>query len=487
MRALNVAVACCTVFVAGCSWTPSLEETTGTSDPPIFIGEVVQRVKCELNDTARSLRTNRKAAWASNWAAKVNLTLTVANTGALTPSVQTIKVLPNAYYQGVSAATAKALGVVSTPEKVLQKFAFGANLTLQEVATRTELIVFSVRFSDLIDNPSEAELKDCDKITGRELRGGLGLQQWVDSAFSPLEKGQLLSGSAPAFLKDPKEREKFWQSLCAVVAQLNLKNFPNCAGAAAPDLPNKWQQTRRYLKDPCVYKEFLAELDNPSLIYGPRPKNQEAEKVKKDILPLFSANTECRPAAVLYDELEFADRLVDAKNKVVLGTVNDKGERADGYVPAAAKHFKSNIMKYQDVLRGGEETIANLAMARRQLGEIEKFFASPTYDFTQAIYPILSDSKIRALPDCGPVDIPRAGAKLDLFPPDGDCQIGYSMVISANAFLRNVENLTILAKQLAAFITTFAPVKPIDSVTHTVQFVVTYGVGIQPNWTLIQS
>jgi hypothetical protein len=79
-----------------------------------------------------------------------------------------------------------------------------------------------------------------------------------------------------------------------------------------------------------------------------------------------------------------------------------------------------------------------------------------------------------------------AGAKLDEFPPGGDCQVGYSMVISANAFLRNVENLTVLAKQLAAFITTFTPVKPIDSVTHTVQFVVTYGVGIQPNWTLIQ-
>jgi hypothetical protein len=229
---------------------------------------------------------------------------------------------------------------------------------------------------------------DCDKITGRELRGGLGLQQWVDSAFSPLENGQLLSGSAPAFLKDPKEREKFRQSLCSAAAQLHLENFPNCGGAAAaPDLSDKWLQTRRYLKDPCVYKEFLAELDNPSLITGPRPSSREAEKIKKDILPSFAANTKCKSASALYDELGFLDRLVDAKNKVVSGTANDKGERADGYAPAAAKHFKSNIKKYQDVLRGGDETISNLALARKQLGEIEKFFASPPYDFSQAIYP----------------------------------------------------------------------------------------------------
>lgn len=101
MRALtSIAMACCAALVASCSSTPSLEETTGTSDPPVFIKDVVHRVKCEIYDTARSLRATPAAAWADNWAAKVNLTLQVANTGALTPSVQAVKFLPNAYYTG---------------------------------------------------------------------------------------------------------------------------------------------------------------------------------------------------------------------------------------------------------------------------------------------------------------------------------------------------------------------------------------------------
>ena len=64
--------------------------------------------------------------------------------------------------------------------------------------------------------------------------------------------------------------------------------------------------------------------------------------------------------------------------------------------------------------------------------------------------------------------------------------MAYKLLIDAKVFLLNVESLTKGANDLSRYITTFTPSKPIDSLTHTVTFVVTYGAGIQPNWTLIQ-
>jgi hypothetical protein len=44
----GIAVACCALFAANCSGVPTLEEATGTTEPPpLFVNDVVLRVKCE--------------------------------------------------------------------------------------------------------------------------------------------------------------------------------------------------------------------------------------------------------------------------------------------------------------------------------------------------------------------------------------------------------------------------------------------------------
>ncbi|MGA7327338.1 MAG: hypothetical protein WBX25_23320, partial [Rhodomicrobium sp.] len=51
-----------------------------------------------------------------------------------------------------------------------------------------------------------------------------------------------------------------------------------------------------------------------------------------------------------------------------------------------------------------------------------------------------------------------------------------------NLFLNSLQGY---GNAFASYIKTFKPSKPIDSLTHTVIFMVTYGAGVSPNWTLI--
>jgi hypothetical protein len=480
MRVLIKAMAAASFSIfAACSWTPSLEETTGNSQPPIFMQDVVSRVKCEIYDAARYLRTQPAAAWADNWTAKVNLTLTVANTGALTPSVQAIQMLPNAYFSGVSAATAKQLGVSSTPTAVAQKFTFGASATLSEAATRTELIVFSVAFSDLLTNPSATELKDCDKIAGNELRGGLGLRDWVQSAFSPVGNGQLLAGTAPKSIKDPT---KLTQTLCTSARYFKQQGITGCSGDVASELASRWEAAKA-LNDPCVYKALLGEI-GAKIVPGTHDAalTKLTDGVKHEITLLHGRDNKPKLSCTDWDKifatLKLPDNVATAKNQILLGTDNKQGQHIDGYVPIAKSHYTTSIQKYEKVLRGAQ-TIANLHTALDQLAGIEKIFSNTQYDFAERFVSALTTPPTST---CGPV----APDKPEYFDPASECQTGYDTLIEAALFLINIKSLTESAKELSSYVTSFTPTKPIDSLTHTVMFLVTYSAGIQPQWTLIQ-
>jgi hypothetical protein len=99
----GLSLLCFAICISGCSWTPSLDEATGSSEPPpIFVDDVVTRVKCEIYDSAKTL-DQPTLAWAADWQVKANLTLQVVDTGGLTPNVSAVKYLPNAYYNARSS------------------------------------------------------------------------------------------------------------------------------------------------------------------------------------------------------------------------------------------------------------------------------------------------------------------------------------------------------------------------------------------------
>ena len=76
-------------ILPGCSATPPMEAVTGTPDSPVFIKDVVDRVKCELAGAFGDKLSNPEYYWLRTWTVKADLTLIVTDSGSLTPSVAT--------------------------------------------------------------------------------------------------------------------------------------------------------------------------------------------------------------------------------------------------------------------------------------------------------------------------------------------------------------------------------------------------------------
>jgi len=203
----------------GCSTVPSLEETTGGQDSPVFISDVVERVKCELADAFADKFANKDYSWLQNWTAKADLTLSVNNSAGLTPSVTTTNYFKNAYNFEAGGTTfgSKTIGAIS------QSLTWGAGANYNEQAERAEVISFSLSIKDIVSHRPI-----CATQLRRGLTGGLGLKEWVDSAIRPVILGQLDAGDhpAPASLSSVKAPS----GAQGPVKKENLPAQPPCVG-----------------------------------------------------------------------------------------------------------------------------------------------------------------------------------------------------------------------------------------------------------------
>lgn len=153
------------LLLAGCVTVPPLEEDG------IAIGDIVQRVKCEIAFAVPEPRPpypTGRYQWMRNWTAKIDLTLTTNARSTITPTSVFSSVAPDL-----------TLGV-------------GASLDTQ--AERTEVLSFSLSFVEMLQFRKRAE---CNLHKAHGVYGHLGLREWIDSALAPVDAGKLSVGRHP--------------------------------------------------------------------------------------------------------------------------------------------------------------------------------------------------------------------------------------------------------------------------------------------------
>jgi hypothetical protein len=468
MRSLNSFLLACCLIVAGCASVPTLEETTDSTNPPVFIKDVVRRIKCELNFAADYLKRSKntdKLGWTKDWQAKVNLSLQVANTAGLTPNVQTVRFLHSAFYNAKTATGADLLAAVQ------QKFTFGTSITVSGSATRIELIVFTVPFGDIILKGPAYE--NCEEH-GRALLGNLGLQEWVVSAFDPVAQGQLFAGKKPKGSIDQqttvvKALEKWTKDKAdqANLARLIASEDPRVRvisylaefqrwtsqmlGSAEARAKLFWPAVRRF-SDACLYEAMI------ELFSLPREGNLAREII-------FSApSTVCDRPHELARKIDVIQKWALSKKDVLKS------------VDQALDHYDAKIGHFRSVMRN-DALKAELSKYKDYLDALKKLFGGDGE--------FLNTTRVRTLraPNefChffGGNETERCGAK-----PDKGL-VYFELIWQAGIALF-AEATAETSAEVAKYVQSFTPSRPIDSVTHTVTFVVTYGAGIQPNWTLI--
>jgi hypothetical protein len=235
MRALSALVAA-VALLSGCVVPPDLGPTTQSI--PVY--QVVERVKCELKkalsddlEDAQKHPTTSPYWFLPGWNAGVDLSLIVNDQSGISPSVSFIQPLTVASLVGrvTNMSRSASVGV-------------GGGVTTQ--AIRTEEMSFGLSLSkvlkELDGNP--IPYRHCDSA-GIDLNSDdLGLKEWVDSAFSPLNPpdtpgyrlldvgAPMPSGPGGAQKMAPKDVAKLEQ-FRSLMAQTGADATPLGAQAAA--------------------------------------------------------------------------------------------------------------------------------------------------------------------------------------------------------------------------------------------------------------
>ena len=129
---------------------PPLADATGTPDSDIFVGDIVNRIKCELAIAFSDKLNNdefNQYQWLADWTVKVDLTLPANQQGGVTPN--------GSYTMIQRSAVNRAAGPTNYPGATLgtvpQLFTLGASANLGEQATRTEGVSFSLSVKEIDD------------------------------------------------------------------------------------------------------------------------------------------------------------------------------------------------------------------------------------------------------------------------------------------------------------------------------------------------
>ena len=227
--------------MCGCAYVPPLEQAAGDFEPHILIGEIVDRVKCEISDAFGDKLDDARFAWLNDWTAKVDLTLQINDQAGVSPTASYTRFQKNAFNfaAGSTSLTTTSIAAVN------QFFTLSAGAGYGESAQRAETVSFTVSLKEMRDwrNRSfkhinwevgpDAAAQFCFS-NKPELRGNLGLKEWIDSALYPVETGQLQSGIHPSPIGAPsKPQVSTPPKLAGAPPEVDKPQAEAIAGAAA--------------------------------------------------------------------------------------------------------------------------------------------------------------------------------------------------------------------------------------------------------------
>ena len=413
-------VAMITTFpLAGCGAVlPELKPIAGSQPDPnnpysVSINEVVKRVKCEVWLSVKD-RPEKAYPWFNKWTAQADLTLTVNDSSGINPGATFIEPL-------AVATTSRSLGL-------------GGGLT--STAFRTEIVSFSMSVADLRKEFEKAnayaKFDGCDPYSATDLNGRLGLVEWVNSAFGPIDN-QLLSEGSHAAPKAPNGTQGGAppppKGLTAQFAARDLLK----AATASPEPP----------KIPEGFPLNLSE--SIRRIYAEYNVLTDAMKFTGTALEDISEKRE--------SDAYFADLSKDLASEIEKA----KTEGAAKAVTTALENYRKKIVSDITPAIGTNES-----RLRKLVADSQAFLGNMAVQITGELAPV----------------IPMAQLQCDCYPDQPHYSDDGAKVLKC---LNTIQSL-------AKLLTPVKPSKnpPIDAISHQVNFVVAWSGSVNPTWTLVR-
>ncbi|TYO64726.1 hypothetical protein FXV83_20495 [Bradyrhizobium hipponense] len=369
-----VALIIAAAILGSCSTVPPLSEATGS----IPIRDIVERVKCELADSFSEKIREPHYRWLQYWAAKVDMTLAANNLGSIAPVGSYIEPL-------------------GTASGVAQQFTFGAGASISGQAVRTEAVSFSLSLVELrrwrqemIAQSVKYNLPDpCAPGLRGNLAGDLGLNEWANSALSPVVTRDLQAGDHPA---------------------------PGAAKAAAQPLVTVKPPTIKGVQGP---RQIADEAVKDAA------KSYEAAKKSANDAEQASKNAARSIAQSLFREVEDREFLRISRQIASVAEHQAKAARDDEATAKDKTEQASGIAKTIEDGDTGSEAYQRANQVKTLAEDVAKLAAD-------------------------------AGEQ-------------------SKAAIENAKNVVVRI-----------PDPPIDSISHSVQFIVTAGASVAPSWTLVR-
>jgi len=401
----------------------------------------VQRVKCELSDAFDRKIEQPEFLWLASWAAHVDLTLTINDNAGISPTGTFTQFYKNAVnfesvptQYPVTAANAAARSVSQ------QFLTVSAGVSFSGQAIRTETVSFTIALDELkmwrqhqdqieADPNFPPEQRACNFGPASGVTGNLGLEEWVDSAFYPVEVGQLEAGihsaaaGKTASVSAPKQGAPGPKPAATLTVEDAKKNIQH------------WQSILTKLTAETKADSDAITSGKADVLKAQKSINTKIEDAKSQYRYVLASYLKERYARVHY--------LIDRYSDDLKTCVAAQNDITDAQAKAAA--LKEALAKAND-----------------------KLPADQASGFEMESYDALEDLMERKI-DIGIVPGTPPNVK----------KSQYALLMAKCAKI--IEAATELPNTLPNQVD-----PPIDSLLHSVTFVVNYGASVTPSWTLLQ-
>jgi hypothetical protein len=469
-------VAFLAIVLTGCSVVPDLKDATGQPDRPdatgysksdIFVVDVVQRVKCEIAVAFRGRLEipgqvshvkggGALPSWLADWTVKADLTLQANEQGGISPS--------GSYTEFRKSAVNAAAGPTSSPGTTLGTVQQFVTVTLNanagEQAVRSETLSFTLAMKELDDWFIHQGWQICRTPMRRELLGHLGLVEWVNAALTPVEFGVLQAGKHPA---------------------------PGSGSAAKPSIVGKPAPVQGFAEDQGTgvrnvpEAKAVLELALKNVKEAVSTANDSYDSIAKVVADLEASQSKASDMVASYAPISTpatSERLRSAAQKIRSNMKNARDALlctlqqlcGDGLGDCSA-------YMTSDGLRGWRTGVTRKCDAG-SLDRIERAHGKIEVPVVGTVNERLAvEEFIKGFTANSSGDIHELDLKYVIKAQDAAEQ--------ARRYAHVAKNLADYAKQLSDAALPAVPDPPIEGIGHLVQFVVAYGGGVSPNWTLI--
>ncbi len=395
-----------------------------------MIKDVVERVKCELSEAFDRKTEQLEFQWLADWTAKVDITLTINDTAGVTPSGSYTAIQKN----GINFEAGPSSFPATLARSIVPQFlTLGANATLNSQANRTETLSFTLALDELkrwrreldIEESNPAfppEKRTCYLASQTGLTGNLGLQEWVESAFYPVKQHVLKAGIHPSPLT-----QKAGGAPAATTSPEKKEAVEVYTYKLIHDNLAKWQDELKKTSDQVDVNQKAIEGD--------------AWKVQTAFDSLYQKVGKFEPVLEEYLKKRFAPfvRLMkqyEANAKVCLSRVN-------GYKNSLDRNSKRIRKLLDKIPKDKADDVKSV---------VESGIEAEYKEIDNNVVKIQSGNYISNSETC------KTSTATDAANADA---------IDTKAVPNAMD-------------------PPVNSVLHSLMFVVTYGGGVSPSWTLIQ-